>query len=268
MKVSDEVWVATALLHREQPSRSSFEPAEIRARAQALHPTQPLRAGINPHIYLHCVANLPPNTATYRMLFRLEDKTLRLYRRGDPSNPGRLTGRVKPLEKDLPLEHRPLLGWYDKEFDERVTQAQADVEDDPILGFIGLGKEVWQGLGGGDAILRWLRSDDPNARPPWTDNSASASTAWSPSATATFWENVRELRNRGLLPRRWRVADLKPLLSSVYSSNTINTVPANSAVASDGSEPGDYVRKGGRPEVVRVDRGLYELIDDPERQAA
>ena len=29
IKVADEVWVATALLHRENPSRSDFTPREI-----------------------------------------------------------------------------------------------------------------------------------------------------------------------------------------------------------------------------------------------
>jgi len=38
---------------------------------------------------------------------------------------------------------------------------------DPILGLIGLGRDAWRELGGGDRILAWLRSDDEDARPPW-----------------------------------------------------------------------------------------------------
>lgn len=273
MKVSDEVWVATALLHREQPSRSSFEPSEIRKRAQALHP-EPLRKGINPHIYLHCVANLPPNTATYRMLYRLPDKSLRLYREGDPCDPGRRSGRMTPQPKDLPEEHRSLLSWYEAEYagqsDGRTTETEA--EEDPILSLVGLGKDVWRKLGGGEAILSWLRSDDPNARPPWDMPTASGPNErerpWSPTATATFWENVRELRRRGMLPPKWRVGDLRPLLEDVYSPNTISSLPRNTSIAPDGSDPGDYVRKGRKPEAVRLERGLYALIDDPDRQAA
>jgi len=30
----------------------------------------------------------------------------------------------------------------------------------------GLGKEVWKELGGGDAVIDWLRSDKPTT-PPW-----------------------------------------------------------------------------------------------------
>ena len=162
MKVSDEVWIATALLHWEQPSRTSFEASEIRDRAQALHPGEPLRAGVNPHLYLHCVANLPPNTATYRMLYRLPDKTLRLYRSTDRCDEGRAKGRTTPNESDLPANYRSLLSWYRQEYDAKV-----EAEDDPVLGLIGLGKEAWKKLGGGEAILEWLRSDDPDARPPW-----------------------------------------------------------------------------------------------------
>ena len=239
-----------------------------------LHPAEPLRAGINPHIYLHCVANLPPNTATYRMLYRLQDKTLRLYRNGDPCDPGRKSGRMTPRQKDLSEEHHSLLSWFDEQYGGMSLEhaGRDTVEEDPILGLVGLGKKVWQDLGGGEAMLQWLRSDHPDARPPWDPPATPApdqsERGWRPSATATFWDNVRELRRRGMLPPKWRTGDLRPLLEDIYSTNTIKTVPRNSSISADGSEPGDYVRKGRKPEAVRLGKGLYELIDDPERQAA
>ena len=229
-----------------------------------MHPDESLRPGINPHIYLHCVANLPPNTAKYRMLYRLPDKTLRLYRRGDACDPGRQTGRTTPRAKDLPKAHRPLLTWYFDELDKQPIEME-----DPILGLVGLGKQAWGELGGGEAILDWLRSDDPRARAPW-DGSEQPHTepVWEPDATATFWDNVRELRKRGMLPRKWRVSDLRPFLEDIYSPNTIKTVPANSSISADGGKAGDYVKRGRKPEAVRLGSGLYQLVDDPERQVA
>ena len=46
IKVADEVWIATALLHREQPKRPDFNVQEIvdRARQERIHPE--LRPGV------------------------------------------------------------------------------------------------------------------------------------------------------------------------------------------------------------------------------
>lgn len=264
MKVSNEVWVATALLQRERPDRESFQPGEVRERAQAIHPGEPLRPGVNVHIYLHCVANKPPSSARYRMLYRLPDNSLRLYRNSDPCDPGREKGRMTPESTDLPPEFRPLLDWYREKYN-----IQPKTHEDPIRGLVGLGKDTWKSLGGGEAILKWLRSDEPQARAPWEEPlPPQAGQSWHADATATFWENVRELRKRDLLPRRWRVSDLRSHLEDIYSPNTIETVPANSSISADGSVQGDYVKKGRRPEAVRLGNGLYELMDDPDRRAA
>jgi hypothetical protein len=53
-----------------------------------------------------------------------------------------------------------------------VVLTNPETEDDPILGLVGLGEEVWRQLGGGEKILAWLRSDDPEPRPPWDDRQA------------------------------------------------------------------------------------------------
>jgi hypothetical protein len=179
---------------------------------------------------------------------------------------------MKPPSNALPKEYESLASWYDDEYMSLSEGRRGGAEEDPILGLVGLGKDLWRDLGGGEAILSWLRSDDPTARPPWDAHEAQAPEAsnrpWRPSATATFWENVRELRRRGMLPPRWRVGDLRPLLEEVYSPNTISTVPRNSSVSADGSDPGDNVKKGRKVEAIRLGKGLYELVDDPERQAA
>ena len=91
--VADECWVALALLHREQPQRISFTPREILDKISS-NASGAIRAGVQPHVYLHNVANLPPNSARYRMFYRLEDGSLRLWRPGDPHHPAR-KGKTK-----------------------------------------------------------------------------------------------------------------------------------------------------------------------------
>src|ERR1700722_6508020 len=69
IKIADEVWIATALLHREQPERPDFTVAEIIDRARRESIIGELRPGVRVYVLLHCVANYPPNPARYRVLF-------------------------------------------------------------------------------------------------------------------------------------------------------------------------------------------------------
>ena len=39
-------------------------------------------------------------------------------------------------------------------------------EEDPLMQLKGLGAEDWRSLGGGDAVIKWLRSDEVIS-PPW-----------------------------------------------------------------------------------------------------
>src|ERR1035438_9984177 len=80
IKVADEVWVATALLHREHPDRGDFAVTEIIERAKLENIAGELRSGVSVHAYLHCVANLAPNDATYRMLYATANNSRRLFR--------------------------------------------------------------------------------------------------------------------------------------------------------------------------------------------
>ena len=58
-KVADEVWIAVALLHRENPKREDFTVTEIVERARREKIAGGLRPGFQVHVYLHCVANRP-----------------------------------------------------------------------------------------------------------------------------------------------------------------------------------------------------------------
>jgi hypothetical protein len=69
VKVADEVWIATALLHRENPKREDFTVAEIVERARRENISGKLRPSVQVHVYLHCVANRPPNPGCHRMLY-------------------------------------------------------------------------------------------------------------------------------------------------------------------------------------------------------
>ena len=61
VKVADEVWIATALLHGENPQRADFTVSEIVGRAEREAIAGHLRPGVRVHVLLHCVANFPPN---------------------------------------------------------------------------------------------------------------------------------------------------------------------------------------------------------------
>ncbi|MFQ5871027.1 MAG: hypothetical protein ACE5IJ_08030 [Thermoplasmata archaeon] len=116
IKVADEVWIAVALLHKENPHRGSFSAKEIVDRVYEEGIFGRLRPGVQVHVYLHCVANKRPNPGNHRMLVEAEDGGRRLYRNGDEFHPYREGGKTKPLEHDIPSEYRYLLDWYENEY--------------------------------------------------------------------------------------------------------------------------------------------------------
>ena len=146
VQVGDEVWIATALLHRENPDRADFSRHEIEQRLRQEHVVDQFRPGVTPHIYLHCVANRPPNPRRLRMLTATDDDRRRLFRVGDPYDRGREgplehTGaRIVPERASLPERYRPLIDWY---FSTYSPAGRAPQQTDPILSLRGLGKGIW-----------------------------------------------------------------------------------------------------------------------------
>ena len=114
IKVADEVWIACALLHYENPSSSDFSIAEIEKRAVKENIYGSLRPGIRWHINLHCVANKAPNPSKHRMLFEPRKGFRRLYCTGDEFHPDRSNGKKMPEENEIPLKYHYLLDWYIK----------------------------------------------------------------------------------------------------------------------------------------------------------
>jgi predicted nucleic acid-binding protein len=96
VSVADEVWIATALLHREHPDRETFTAREITDRARREAITPHLRPGVYVHAIQHCVANRPPNPGRLRMLYATSRSQRRLYRPGDPFDPRRGDARSLP----------------------------------------------------------------------------------------------------------------------------------------------------------------------------
>jgi hypothetical protein len=140
VRVADEVWIATALLHRELPDREDFSVAEIveRARQEAL--VGKLRPGVYVHAVQHCVANRPPNPGRYRMLLETRRTRRRLYRPGDPYHPAREGGKTEPSADGIPAKYRELLEWYRSAYD--ATRPRS-VDRDPLLALRGSGRELW-----------------------------------------------------------------------------------------------------------------------------
>ncbi|MGA2095533.1 MAG: hypothetical protein ABSH39_04485 [Candidatus Acidiferrum sp.] len=155
IKVADEVWIATALLHREQPDKADFMLEEIveRARREALHET--LRPGVYVHVAQHCVANRPPNPGRYRMLYETSEGRRRLFRKGDTYNYYREGAKSTPEPQDMPEGYGNLLGWY-AEWSEEAARNRA--KNDPLLALVGSGRHIWADEHA-DAYVRRLRED-------------------------------------------------------------------------------------------------------------
>jgi len=170
-----EVFIATALLHREQPERSDFSIKEIVRRADEENLAGEMRPGVNVHASQHCVANKPPNPAKLRMLFATGTHTRRLLLPGDETHPER-TGKVFPDPGEIPTKYRPLLEWAKKRYDNgsiglpsnpraphsapgKVTKDRSETPErwlESLFELEGLGKEHWKNVDP-DEFVRQLR---------------------------------------------------------------------------------------------------------------
>jgi hypothetical protein len=133
--VADEAWLATALLHRENPNAPDFSLGEIRDRAvREFHDNRP---GVWQHIVSHCVASNKPNPAQYRMLHGTGRGRRRLYRPGDPAHPAR-KGKIHPEKRDIPDRYRSLVDWYLSDYIRRRNPASGSSSPSVLLQFVGL----------------------------------------------------------------------------------------------------------------------------------
>src|SRR5437870_1213611 len=105
MTISDTIWVATALLHREFPNVTGFDHATILRKVMELDPTLNPRS-VSTHLSTHCVASKKADPSPLRILTENYDGTLRLYRAGDPIHGSRTNGRTQPKVESLPEKFR------------------------------------------------------------------------------------------------------------------------------------------------------------------
>lgn len=164
MRVNVESWVGLALLHSENPNRTSFRASEIRKRI-AQEKSGRERPGIAVHIYQHNVANVPPNSGRYRLFYKLEDGTLRLFRPGDDYHPDR-RGKTHPEMNELPNKYQYLLTWYGKVYSGKGSGK------DPLLEMRGVGEDLWYGVDA-DRYVADLRVGWPAELQPATQEKAS-----------------------------------------------------------------------------------------------
>ena len=139
IRVADEVWIATALLHRRHPDRSDFSVDENVMRAKAENVAyERLHDELWEHAVQHCVVNNEYDPGRYRMLFQTAKGRRRLFKPEDPFCIGRNLGRFTPRKDEMPQKYRELIDWYWNEYVGGGRHAA-----DPILSLRGLGKAIW-----------------------------------------------------------------------------------------------------------------------------
>jgi len=152
-KVADEVWITTALLHKDHPHQPDFSVEEILARATKEAGKDQLRPGVYVHIVQHCVANRSPNPGRYRMLYETSSGRRRLFRTGDTYHPAREGAKFMPAADELPETYQNLLYWY-AQWD--AANYAKRMDNDPLMALRKIGGDLWAGVDP-DEYVRQLR---------------------------------------------------------------------------------------------------------------
>lgn len=138
IKVADEVFIATALLQRENPDRADFTIGEIVERVAREHLTAAIRPGVRIHASQQCVANRQPNPGRYRMLYATGTGTRRLFMAGDEVYHGR-TGKIFPSQNEVPSKYRELIDWAKARYDAQTPEKRKKFTG--LLALRGIGKK-------------------------------------------------------------------------------------------------------------------------------
>ncbi len=141
IRVADEVWLVVASLHQNYVEREDFSISEVMRQAELSNfcNARPLRSSLKTHVYLHCVANKPPNPGRYRMLFESKPGYRRLFRPTDIYHPDRKGGKDIPDRLELPAHLHSFLDWYKEDF---LPKSPGPAWH-PLMSLRGLGKEIW-----------------------------------------------------------------------------------------------------------------------------
>jgi hypothetical protein len=145
--LADRIWLAVAMLHRELPDREDFSKDEIRSKLREARLDEGLkRASISAHLKEHMVANAPPSSTRYRMLFETRPGHLRLFRPEDTPHPLRQTGKPSkhmPKRDEVDQQFHPLLDWYEDWIKKQPSSGTPNYDDDPLIRLIGSGRHIW-----------------------------------------------------------------------------------------------------------------------------
>lgn len=147
LRLADRIWLAVATLHQQFPHAAGFSKTEIRQeldKSELGNGTNP--SSVNAHLKQHLVANVPPSTGKYTMLFETKFGSLRLYRPSDLIDPQRRSVRgskCMPKREEVPSKYHPLLDWYEDWCRQQGAPSAASWEDDPLIQLIGSGTHIW-----------------------------------------------------------------------------------------------------------------------------
>jgi hypothetical protein len=148
--VADRIWIAVALLHQQFPAREGFSKDEIRAMLEASGLADGTERGsVNAHLKEHMVANVPPSSSKYRMLYETSPGgNIRLFRPGDftyaTRHQKRRPSKAIPRRDEIPQQYWQLLDWYETWSKEpHAPDAPINWEDDPLIRFRGSGRHIW-----------------------------------------------------------------------------------------------------------------------------
>jgi len=166
IRLADKIWIAVATLHQEMPDRLDFTKDEIRQKLRGLGLMEGLKSqSVAAHLKQHLVANVPPSSTKYRMLYETTPGgNLRLFRPGDftyaTRREGRKLSKTVPERNNLPPKYRPLLDWYNTWA--HCTEEPAtdfSFENDPLIQLIGSGKHIWADEHADEYVEKLRRED-------------------------------------------------------------------------------------------------------------
>lgn len=116
LSTANAVWIATALLHKENEGKNAFQIKEIFEKVKKLDLLTTQDSTLSMHISLHCVANAKAAPDTHKKLFRVSSGWYRLFREGDSFHESRVKGKIEPLPEMIPQQYRYLIDWYKNEY--------------------------------------------------------------------------------------------------------------------------------------------------------
>ena len=96
MTIADAIWLATALLHKNDTQAVDFAVRDIIQKAVQEDLAGGFKPGLQVHVSKHCVANKSPNPGRSRMLLETTRGRRRLFRNGDRFHPDRRQGKIRP----------------------------------------------------------------------------------------------------------------------------------------------------------------------------